>query len=250
MGKSELRNLRGKKVGMVFQDPTSSLNPVLSIGDQLVEVLRRHERLSRPAAQERALELLERVALPDAARRLRAYPHELSGGMRQRVMIAIAISCRPQLLIADEPTTALDVTIQEQILSLLLDLQTEERMAMILVSHDLGVVATTSQRVVVMYGGFFVEEGAASELFRRPHHPYTRALLNALPELAAARADGRMIPIQGQPPDPRHPVAGCPFSPRCEFARRDCDQVTMELRPLPGDRATACPFTAEGELDR
>jgi oligopeptide/dipeptide ABC transporter ATP-binding protein len=243
----ELRALRGRDIAMIFQDPMSSLNPVYPIGDQIAEPLRIHRGMGRREARAEAVRLLERVGIPSPRERLDAYSHELSGGMRQRVMIAIAISCRPKLLLADEPTTALDVTIQDQILSLLLELQEENGMAILLVSHDLGVIAQTCDRVTVMYAGYVVEQAATAALFRRPRHPYTLALLKALPELAAEHADGRLVPIGGQPPDLAELPPGCPFAPRCEFAH-DPDSrldVTMALAEGESGHLTACPFADE-----
>jgi oligopeptide/dipeptide ABC transporter ATP-binding protein len=244
----ELRALRGAKISMIFQDPMASLNPVYTVGDQIAEPLRIHRSLSRRNARGAAVELLDRVGIPSPRERLEAYPHELSGGMRQRVMIAIAISCRPKLLLADEPTTALDVTIQDQILSLLLELQAEEGMAILLVSHDLGVIAQTCDRVCVMYGGYVVEHARTSDLFRRPRHPYTMALLRALPEYADPEQERRLIPIPGQPPDLTALPPGCPFQPRCAHARPACVEVPMLLEEAAPGHATACPFHAEAGL--
>ena len=238
-----LRAVRGAQIAMIFQDPMSSLNPVFTVGNQIVEPLRQHRGMSRREARREAVELLDRVGIASPSERLRAYPHELSGGMRQRAMIAVAISCRPKLLLADEPTTALDVTIQDQILSLLLELQAEERMAIVLVSHDLGVIAQTCDRVAVMYAGYVVEEAATPDLFATPKHPYTAALLDALPELAQQRGDRRLVAIKGQPPDLGDLPPGCPFAPRCAHARPACAEVSMELLPAGDRHATACPFS-------
>lgn len=243
-----LRSLRGREISMIFQDPLASLNPVYTVGDQIGEPLRIHRQLSRRQAQEEAVQLLDRVGIPSPRKRLDAYPHELSGGMRQRVMIAIAISCRPKILLADEATTALDVTIQDQILALLLDLQRENGMAILLVSHDLGVIAQSCDRVTVMYAGYVVEQATTEALFARPRHPYTLALLKALPELAAERADGRLVPIRGQPPDLATLPPGCPFAPRCEFAHAEDPsrrEVSMLLEEVEDGHLTACPFHAE-----
>jgi oligopeptide/dipeptide ABC transporter ATP-binding protein len=244
----ELRALRGAEISMIFQDPMSSLNPVYTVGDQLTEPLRLQRGLSRRAARAEATQLLDRVGIPSPRERLSAYPHELSGGMRQRVMIAIAISCRPKLLLADEPTTALDVTIQDQILSLLLELQAEEGMAILLVSHDLGVIAQTCDRVCVMYGGYVVEQAPTVELFGRPKHPYTAALLKAVPEFALEQEGRRLTPIPGQPPDLVDLPEGCPFQPRCAFARPDCVEVPMALELVGPQHGTACPFHEDAGL--
>ena len=243
-----LRSLRGSEISMIFQDPLASLNPVYTVGDQIGETLRIHRKMSRSQAREEAVRLLDHVGIPSSRRRLDAYPHELSGGMRQRVMIAIAISCQPRILIADEATTALDVTIQDQILTLLLDLQRENGMAILLVSHDLGVIAQSCDHVTVMYAGYVVEQASTVALFARPRHPYTVALLKALPELAAERADGRLVPIRGQPPDLATLPPGCPFAPRCEFAREEDPsrrEVSMLLAEAERGHLTACPFHAE-----
>jgi oligopeptide/dipeptide ABC transporter ATP-binding protein len=240
----ELRRIRGREISMIFQDPTSSLNPVFTIGDQIAETLRVKLGASRREARAQAVELLDHVGIPAAASRLAAYPHELSGGMRQRVMIAIAVACRPALLLADEPTTALDVTIQDQILALLAELQQEYRMALVLVSHDLGVVAEACDSVVVMYAGHVVEEAPAERLFAAPAHPYTRGLMRALPTLEPRRRGerGRLEQIPGQPPDLAALPAGCPFRPRCPYAREACAEVPMTLEPAAGGHLTACPF--------
>ncbi|OED42150.1 dipeptide ABC transporter ATP-binding protein DppD [Chromatiales bacterium (ex Bugula neritina AB1)] len=213
------RNVVGKELTMIFQEPMSSLNPCFTIGFQLTEALATHLNMSRRDRRRRAIELLEQVGLPEPEKRLRAFPHQLSGGMNQRVMIAMAIACQPKLLIADEPTTALDVTIQAQILDLLLQLQKETGMALILITHDMGVVAETAQRVSVQYAGQKVEEQAVEPLFASPHHPYTKALLAALPE----RASSRLLPtIPGVVPGQFDRPAGCLFSPRCEKADPTC----------------------------
>ena len=245
---SALRSLRGREIAMIFQDPLASLNPVYTVGDQIGEPLRIHRKMGRRQARAEALELLDRVGIPSPRKRLDAYPYELSGGMRQRVMIAIAISCRPKILLADEATTALDVTIQDQILALLLELQRENGMAILLVSHDLGVIAQSCDRVTVMYAGYVVEQASTAALFARPRHPYTLALLKALPELAAERADGRLVPIPGQPPDLATLSPGCPFAPRCEFAEEEDlsrREVSMLLEEVEPGHLTACPFHAE-----
>jgi len=221
LSERELRRVRGSAIGVVFQDPMTSLNPSLTIGRQLAEPLVEHRDLSRADARRRALELLDLVRIPDAAARLAGYPHELSGGMRQRVMIAMALACDPALLIADEPTTALDVTVQAQIVELLGELRRERGMAVVLVSHDLGVIAGLADRVAVMYGGTVVEAGSAADVLGRPRHPYTLGLLRSYPRLDEPRAD-RLPVIPGAPPDPFARPDGCPFAPRCPFAHERC----------------------------
>ena len=224
----ELRKLRGDEIGMIFQDPMTSLNPTLTVGEQVIETILRHRRISRAEARGRAIELFELVRIPSAEKRLKSYPHEFSGGMRQRVMIAMALSCDPKLLIADEPTTALDVTIQRQILALLKELQSRLGMAVILITHDLGVIAETADRVLVMYGGMVMEEAPVRRIFARPSHPYTNGLLASIPDLRSG-THRRLSPIPGSPPDMRHPPAGCPFAPRCAHAMAQC---TVALPPI------------------
>jgi peptide/nickel transport system ATP-binding protein len=236
-------DIRGKEIGMIFQDPMSSLNPVATVERQIVEVLTTHTELDRAAARQRALELLEMVGMPDAARRLGAYPHQLSGGMCQRVMIAMAIACHPAVLIADEPTTALDVTVQAQVLALLKRLQAEAGMAMIFITHDLGVVAETADRVVVMYAGRKVEEAAVDDLFETPLHPYTAGLIGATPTPGAARA-ARLADIPGMVPPLNELPVGCAFAARCPRVMERCRHEKPALtEPRPG-RLVAC-FAAE-----
>ena len=230
----ERRRLTGKDLAMIFQEPTTSLNPCFTIGFQLQETLRLHEHLDRAARRKRAIELLEQVGIPAPESRLRAFPHQLSGGMNQRVMIAMAIACNPRLLIADEPTTALDVTIQAQILDLLLALQRERGMALILITHNMGVVAETAQRVSVMYAGQVVEERGAAELFAAPQHPYTAALLAALPERSTGET--RLATISGVVPGLHDRPRGCLFNPRCVYANARCRAVQPELRPWLGGK--------------
>ncbi|MBK8738236.1 MAG: ABC transporter ATP-binding protein [Betaproteobacteria bacterium] len=231
-GQAAMNRIRGKEISMIFQEPMTALNPVFRVGEQIAETIREHEGLSRTAARERALHLLERVGIGNPKQRLDQYPHELSGGMRQRVMIAIALACRPQILIADEPTTALDVTIQAQILLLLRDLQRELGMAVILITHDLGVVAQVVDRVVVMYAGRIVEEGSAAAVFERPAHPYTRLLLQSIPSLD--QEQDRLPTIPGMVPSLSNLPAGCRFHPRCPEARPACRErapATFEVGP-------------------
>ncbi len=230
----QLEDVRGRQIAMIFQDPMTSLNPTLTIGMQIVETLRRHLRLSKQQAHKRAVELLEEVHIPDAARRLSDYPHRYSGGMRQRVMVAIALSCNPRLLIADEPTTALDVTVQAGILDLLYELREEHQMAMILITHDMGVVAEAADDVAVMYAGQLVERGTSDEIFTRPEHPYTEALLGALPHVESASVrEERLTAIPGRPPDLIDPPEACRFAPRCPYAGLgSCSTVPPELREI------------------
>ena len=212
----ELRTIRGKEIAMIFQDPMTSLNPVLTIGRQIREALETHFDMGKDEAQRRAAELLDRVGIPSAKMRLKDYPHQFSGGMRQRAMIAMALACEPKLLIADEPTTALDVTIQAQILNLLRELVVERDTALILITHDLGVVAGMCERVNVMYAGMFMETGTAEQVFARPRHPYTLGLLQSVPRLDAARKTA-LHPIEGNPRDMLQPPQACPFQPRCRY---------------------------------
>jgi oligopeptide/dipeptide ABC transporter ATP-binding protein len=233
----EPSEIRGRGISMVFQDPTTALNPTMRIGDLIAEAPRAHEGLSRSEARQRALELMERVGIPEPARRARMWPHELSGGLRQRVMIAVALSVRPSLLLCDEPTTALDVSLQDQILGLLQELRVELGMAIIFVSHDLAVLAELCDRLVVMYAGHIVEAGPTPDVLGRPGHPYTAGLLAAIPSFE--RVDRESAGIPGQPPDPSERRPGCPFVPRCPYAVDDCANASMSLS-WSGDRATAC----------
>ncbi|MCX7380650.1 MAG: ABC transporter ATP-binding protein [Alphaproteobacteria bacterium] len=234
-----MRRIRGGEIAMIFQDPMSSLNPVLTVADQISETLMLHQGLDRKTARNRAIGLLDMVRIADAAHRVDAYPHQLSGGMRQRVMIAIAIACRPKLLIADEPTTALDVTIQAQILDLLRELQTELGMSVILISHDLGVIAEFARRVLVMYAGRVVEAAPSRALFRQPMHPYTSGLLAAIPPLNHDVT--RLSTIPGSIPDPGRRIPGCRFSPRCTEAQTECREQAPDLVSVGDDHFARCP---------
>jgi oligopeptide transport system ATP-binding protein len=242
----QLASLRGRRISMVFQDPMSSLNPSLRVGEQVIEPLLIHRLASRKESWKRGVTMLEAVGISDPAKRLRQYPHEFSGGMRQRVMIAMALIARPELLIADEPTTALDVTVQAQILDLIRRLQRELGMAVIFISHDLAVVAGLCDRVLVMYAGRVVESADVRSLFRQPRHPYTRALQRSIPSTQPKGAD--LFTIPGLPPDPSRPVAGCPFAPRCEFAVDRCRSEEPRLRDLAPGHAAACLRVQAGEI--
>ena len=221
MSEKEMRKIRGNEVSIIFQDPMTSLNPVYTIGNQITEVIRLHTGKSKKEAYDRAKELLELVGINEPTKRLKQYPHELSGGMRQRVMIAIALACEPKLLIADEPTTALDVTIQAQILELMQELRQKLGMSIIMITHDLGVVASMCERIAVMYAGHIVEYGTADEIFYEPKHEYTKGLINSIPKLSAQEIE-RLVPIEGQPVDLLNPPAGCPFAPRCANCMKIC----------------------------
>jgi oligopeptide transport system ATP-binding protein len=242
----ELRKVRGKEIAMIFQDPMSSLNPVLTIGRQIREALETHFDMDKDAANKRVGELLDRVGIPSAKTRLKDYPHQFSGGMRQRAMIAMALACEPKLLIADEPTTALDVTIQAQILDVLRALVTERQTALILITHDLGVVAGMCKRVNVMYGGMFMETGSAEHVFGSPRHPYTLGLLESVPRLDAPRRE-KLKPIEGTPRDMLSPPAACPFQPRCRYEVELSSQEVPELKPVEPGHLVACfnPVPAE-----
>ena len=239
LNEEELRQIRGNRIAMIFQDPMTSLNPVLTIGRQITEALELHLNMNREESRSRAIELLELVGIPDAGARLDDYPHQFSGGMRQRVMIAMGLSCNPQLLIADEPTTALDVTIQAQIVDLVTRLQTELGMAIIWITHDLGVVAGLADRVLVMYAGFIVEEGPVDVIYGQPRHPYTLGLLRSIPRLDLGRQK-RLIPIEGLPPDLLDPPQSCPFAPRCPFVIDKCLEENPPLMAIDSVRKSAC----------
>ena len=239
MDNAEMRHIRGNRIAMVFQEPMTSLNPVLTIGRQLTETLELHQNMSRREARVRAADLLQTVGIPDAERRLSDYPHQFSGGMRQRVMIAMALSCNPRLIIADEPTTALDVTIQAQILELMQSLAQEFGTAMVIITHNLGVVARYAHRVVVMYAGKIVETGTAHDIYLNPKHPYTMALLNSVPRLDASERV-RLDAIEGLPPDLVDLPQGCSFAPRCKFVYERCTQETPTLVESETNHTSAC----------
>lgn len=239
MSNEEIRQVRGAQIGMVFQDPMTSLNPVLTIGRQLEEPLMLHVGMTKSQASDRAAELLSIVGIPNAKDRLKDYPHQYSGGMRQRVMIAMALACSPQVLIADEPTTALDVTIQAQIVELVKRLRDEIGMSIIWITHDLGIVAGLAQRVIVMYGGYIIEEAMINELFANPKHPYTIGLLGSLPRVDG-RENSRLISIEGQPPVLYQKPQACPFAPRCKWVMEKCWQANPALETASVDHRVAC----------
>jgi peptide/nickel transport system ATP-binding protein len=236
----EMRHIRSKEIGIVFQEPTTSLNPVYTVGAQIAETVREHEGLGRRAALEKAVEMLRLVHIPNPQRRVHDYPHQFSGGMRQRVMIAMALSCNPKLLIADEPTTALDVTIQAQILELIAEMKERLGMAVMLITHAMGVVAETAQRVAVMYAGKVVEEAPVAELFGNPRHPYTRGLIRSIPRIDRAGRKERLMAIAGVVPSLLEPAEGCRFAARCEFAMPVCIAATPPLRKVASDHEAAC----------
>lgn len=234
----EMEKIRGQEMGMIFQDPMTSLNPTMKIGSQITEGLIKHQNMTKKSALARGVELLKLVGIPNPERRINQYPHEFSGGMRQRAMIAIALSCQPKILIADEPTTALDVTIQAQILELLRQIQEETKTAIILITHDLGVVANAADRVAVMYGGKVVETGTVDEIFYEPKHPYTWGLLGSMPKLNDTKRELQSIP--GTPPDLKDPPKGCPFAARCPYAMKVCDAHMPEYKAASSTQKTAC----------
>ena len=245
MSPEEIRHVRGAQVAMVFQDPMTSLNPVLTIGRQLTEALELHMGMNKQQARDRAAELLSMVGIPQAADRLNDYPHQFSGGMRQRVMIAMALSCTPQLLIADEPTTALDVTIQAQIIELVKRLRDELGMAIIWITHDLGIVAGLAKRVIVMYAGFIIEEAQVKDLYSDPRHPYTLGLLGSLPRVDET-AHRRLVSIEGLPPDLLGLPPGCPFAARCVYRIERCDKENPPLEPVSPGHWKACWVDTRG----
>ena len=235
---AELRELRGNRISMIFQEPMTSLNPVFTVGEQIVEGILRHRRITREQARDRAIDMLRRVRIPSPEQRFDDYPHRLSGGMRQRAMIAMALACEPKLLIADEPTTALDVTIQAQILELMRTLRDETGTAIILITHDLGVIAELAHDVVVMYSGRIVERTSVARLFAEPQHPYTVGLLGSIPKLHLEQ--DRLAAIEGQVPSPLSPVSGCAFHPRCPFAIDRCRAAAPPLAPVGTGHEAAC----------
>lgn len=244
LNEQEIRQIRGNEIAMIFQDPMSSLNPVFTIGNQLIEAIRTQQRITRKDAYEKAKELLQDVGISDPDRRLKEYPHQFSGGMRQRILIAIALACKPKLLIADEPTTALDVTIQAQILNLLKSIQKKYGMAIIIITHDLGVVANVADKVLVMYAGRIVEDGSTEDIFYRTSMPYTWSLLQSLPQFDSTH-DNRLLSIKGQPPNLIEPIEGCNFYPRCPFATEQCMQIDPTLADVGENHRTACLFSKE-----
>ena len=238
---AEMRAIRAKEIAMVFQEPMTSLNPVYTVGEQIAEVVRLHQQLGRRAAMDRAVEMLQLVRLPRPDQRVRDYPHQFSGGMRQRVMIAMALSCNPKLLIADEPTTALDVTIQAQILDLLRDLKERMGMAVMLITHAMGVIAETAQHVVVIYAGKVVEQATVEQLFRAPRHPYTQGLIRSIPRIDMATTHKKQLEtISGVVPSLLNPPVGCRFAPRCTFASAECTAATPPLREIAPGHHVAC----------
>ena len=242
-----MRHIRGAEIAIIFQDPLTALNPVHTVGKQIAEMARIHDGLGRKAARQKAIEMLGLVGIPQPSRRVDDHPHEFSGGMRQRVMIAMAITCNPDLLIADEPTTALDVTVQAQVLEVLLDIKDKIDSAILLITHDLGVVAGTADRVMVMYAGRQAELGTADEIFGRTRHPYTLGLLASLPRLDDT-GEEKLLPIKGQPPSLLHRPPGCPFHPRCPFARELCREEVPAFRVVDGvDHRSACHYAEELE---
>ena len=249
MSEKEMRKIRGNEVSIIFQDPMTSLNPVYTIGNQITEVICLHTGKSKKEAHDRAKELLELVGINEPTKRLKQYPHELSGGMRQRVMIAIALACEPKLLIADEPTTALDVTIQAQILELMQELRKKLGMSIIMITHDLGVVASMCERIAVMYAGHIVEYGTANEIFYEPKHEYTKGLIRSIPKLNVQETE-RLIPIEGQPVDLLNPPAGCPFAPRCANCMKICLREMPPKTELSDTHYSQCWLLQKEEFEK
>jgi len=249
MTEKEMRSIRGKEVSIIFQDPMTSLNPVYTIGNQIKEVILLHTDATKEQAHARAVELLTLVGINEPEKRLKQYPHELSGGMRQRVMIAIALACEPKLLIADEPTTALDVTIQAQILELMMDLKKKLGMSIIMITHDLGVVASMCDKIAVMYAGRIVEYGKTDDIFYNPKHEYTRGLLNSIPRLDAEEHT-KLVPIEGNPIDLLNPPAGCPFAPRCKNCMKICLREAPPFTTISDDHISACWLLQKEEFEK
>jgi len=243
LGEKEMERIRGNRIAMVFQEPMTSLNPVFTVGDQIRETIMIHERVSKKDLHARCVQLLRDVGIPSPEERLKDYPHQLSGGQRQRIMIAMALACNPDLLIADEPTTALDVTIQAQILNLFRELQRKGQMSLLYITHDLGVVATIADRIYVMYAGIIVEQGDAAHIFHNPQHPYTQGLLASLPN--RSKRGGTLHSIPGQVPDPAYKPAGCPFHPRCPFAIESCKIEFPRMCDYGGGHVSRCPVLYE-----
>ena len=248
MDEKEFRKMRGEEVSIIFQDPMTSLNPVYTIGNQIEEMVRLHTDKDKKQARERAKELLELVGINEPEKRLKQYPHELSGGMRQRVMIAIALACEPKLLIADEPTTALDVTIQAQILELMMELRKKMGMSIIMITHDLGVVASMCEKIAVMYAGKIVEYGTTDEIFYNPQHEYTKGLINSIPKLNQKEKE-RLVPIEGSPVDMLNPPAGCPFAPRCRACMKICLREMPPRTELSDTHSTQCWLLQKAEFE-